>query len=179
MGKPDKTSTRLLLKPVYIQFRADDTLSKSNDQWQIKGRRRDITVRAHVSSSWLPEAKVIVDASALKGACEININHQFIDDEHTLVVEIVTDKCRKQSMLQLKDVDMLRVNIDPKAKIEFKAEINGIQFLVRPSRDERISFDEDKNALNFFNGFRKIHVDLHQKIHVELNADQIIDDITI
>ena len=178
-AKSEQTISKTLRKSVQIAVRAADKLEAKKDEWLIKGRGRAVTVRLHLGEQWPAAARMVIDASALKGQCEININHHSLDDEHTLVVEIITQTLRKQSVLRIRDIDMLHVQIDERAKIEFKAEVNGIQFYVRPSRDEVIEFDSHANELNFFNGFRKINVDLSKKLHVELNADQIIDDIKI
>ena len=174
-----ETVNKTLKKPVVLKHLATDKVTAVGGAWMIKGKRRNIHILFTVSRDWPEGAKIVIDTTAMKGDYELNLNHQCRGEEHVLVIETIVDNMRKESMLVLKDIDILHVNVDGKAKIDFKAEVNGIQFVVRPSRDERISFNENKNALNFFNGFRKINIDLSKKLHVELNADQIIDDIRI
>ncbi len=176
-----KTDFRIkdIKKPVSIKYRNTSKIVAHEYGWLLKGRGQEVLIRVALSETWPEDAKMVIDTTQFKGPCEVSVNHQLQDDEHVLIVTSLINNEKKESMLRLRDIPVIHVDIDERAKIQFKAEVNGIQFIVSPSREETIAFNADENELNFFNGFRKIHVDLAKKLHVELNADQIIDDIRI
>ena len=179
MAQKAVTKVKTLHGLVSLKYRSTDRVEAIKHGWVIKGRGRQVTLCMGLMRDWPEGASMVIDTVELKGECELNVNHQIQDDEHVLIVSSLIDNEKKESMLRLKDIPMLHVDIDERAKIRFKAEINGIQFVVSPSREETIAFDSDENQLNFFNGFRKILVDLEKKLHVEVHADEIIDDIRI
>jgi hypothetical protein len=164
---------------VSIKYRSSDRIESLAWGAVIRGRGHTVILHVGVLQDWPEDASIVIDTTQFKGECELNVNHQIQDGEHVLIVTSVIGNEKKESMLRLKDIPVLHVDIDERAKIRFKAELNGIQFVVSPSREEAVTFDSGENQLNFFNGFRKILVDLEKKLHVEVHADEITDDIRI